>query len=116
VSCGTRRDTPLSVHALLEVSPPLPGNLDLPLRQLAGVLAEHVKQNEEVRRASVEDPVQLSPVVTPQLSQLAFDLRRVRKRQMRVRRREHVEPVDLEVDRGLPVRIAERFDELVDRL
>jgi hypothetical protein len=95
VSCGTQWDTLLGVHALLEIGPPLPGDLDLSLRQLGGVVAEHVKQDEEVRRAPVENPVKLAPVVTAKLAQLPFDLRGVRERQVRVRRREQVETIDL---------------------
>lgn len=77
-SCPAARggNTLLSVHALLGVGPPLPGDLDLSLRELARVLAEHVKQDDEVRRAPIQDSVELASVVAAELAQLTFDLNR----------------------------------------
>jgi hypothetical protein len=83
--------------------------------ELPRVFAEDVEEDDRVPRAPVQDPVELTPVVAAKLAQLSFDLRRVRERQVRIRRREHVESVDLEVDRGLPIRI-ESLDEIVDWL
>ena len=54
--------------------------------------------------------------MTAESAKLAPDLRTVRERQMRVRRREPVEPVDLVVERCLLGRIAERLNEVVDGL
>src|SRR6266542_6647348 len=96
------RSPPLCIHALLEICPSLPGDLDLALGELPCVLAEHVKEDDQVPRTSVQDPVELAAVVAPELPQLPLDLRRVREGQVRVCRRKHVEAVDLEVDRRLP--------------
>jgi hypothetical protein len=54
--------------------------------------------------------------VAAKLAQLAFNLRGMREREVGVSRREHVEAVDLKVNRRLTIGIAEAFDELVDRL
>ncbi len=117
VSAGCAWRPPLfRVHALFEVGPALLGDLDLVARELPRVLAEHLQENDEISRAPVQDPVELASVVTAKFSQLTLYLRGVRERQVRIGPREHVETVDLEVDRCLPIRIAERLDELVDRL
>jgi len=54
--------------------------------------------------------------VAAQLPQLAFQLRAPRKRQRRIVRPQHVQTLDLAIERRLPVRVAQRLDECVDRL
>ena len=77
----------LRVHAVLEVCPALLGDLDVTLRELASVLAKHVQEDDQIPRAPIQDPVELTSVVAAQFTKLAFDLRGVRERQVRVRRR-----------------------------
>src|SRR5207249_2321755 len=48
--------------------------------------------------------------------QLALQLRAPRERQRRIVRAQHVQALDLVVERRLPVRVAQRLDERVDRL
>jgi hypothetical protein len=73
--------------------------LDLRRRDRPARLADHVKQDEQIDRASVEDPVVSAAVVATQLSQWAVNLRGVRKRQWRIVVCQPIQAVDLEVDR-----------------
>jgi hypothetical protein len=75
--CCTWRAPFLSVHAGLEILPAVACGLFVPLGDLAAVLAKHVEQHDKVAGAPIQDPVELGPVVTTQLAQFAFDLRRV---------------------------------------
>jgi hypothetical protein len=81
----------------------------------AGVLAEHVEQDDEVGRAAVEDPVELGAEVAAQLAELALDLRAVRERKVGLVRAQQVEALDLLVEHRLAARI-EALDEVVDGL
>lgn len=74
-----------------------------------------MQEDDQVPRPAVEDPVELSPEMTPQLTQLSFDLGAVREREMRMACREHVQTVDLVVQRHLPLH-REPVDEVVDGL
>jgi hypothetical protein len=74
VACSTRWPAPGGVHPSLEVGPALLGDGDVGLRELAGVFAQHVQQDDEVLRAAVEDAVELRSVVAAQLAQWAADL------------------------------------------
>ena len=84
MTCGARRSALLGLHSRPEVFPPLLGNLDLTLRDLGCVLAEHTQEDDEVPRAPVQDPVELRAVVATEFPQLAPNLRTVRERQVRI--------------------------------
>jgi len=43
-------------------------------RERSGALLDRMEEDEEGLGALIEDPVQIAPVVTPQLAQLAVDL------------------------------------------
>lgn len=64
----------LYIHAGLEVLLSQLGDPDVRGRDRAGVLAQHVQQDEEVPRATVEDSVPHRPVVAAKLPQLAVYL------------------------------------------
>ena len=70
----TRRPALLGVYPRLEVLPALLRDANFPLRDLAGVLAKHVQEHDEIPRAPVEDAVELRVVVAVELAQLASDL------------------------------------------
>jgi hypothetical protein len=53
--------------------------------------------------------------MAPELAQLSLDLRAVRKREVRLGSREHVQPIDLIVECHLALRI-QLIDEVVYRL
>src|SRR5580692_3184853 len=103
------------VHSPLEVLPARLRDGDVRLRDRGRVLAQHVKQDDQVAGAPVENPIELRAVVAAQLTQLAAYLARVRE--WRRRRREWliVQSIDLEVDRRL-LALIEPGDEVADRL
>ena len=103
-------------HPSLEGLPPFLGDLNLPLGKLARVLPKHVEQDDEVPRAPVEHAVELRAIVAAKLAKFAAHLRAVWERQVRIRRGQEVQPVDLIVDRGLLRWRVQRLDEVVDRL
>jgi hypothetical protein len=108
----------LALHGLhpgLEVGPPLFSDPDLGLGEYSGVLSEGVQEDDQVPGSSVHYPVQLAPVVTSEFSQLSAHLRAVRKGKVRAGRRQHVQTVDLVVERYLALWI-QAVDEIVDRL
>ena len=102
-----------SVHPSLEILPSALCRLDVGPWNSPGVLAEHMKENNEVPRPSVENAMELSPVMAPELTELALDLRAVRERQGRIRGTQHVETVDLVVQDNLTLH-RESIDEVVD--
>ena len=97
------------------IGPSLVGDLDLGLGDGSGVFPEDVQQDEQVAGSTVEDPVELPTVVASQFSQLAPNLRAVRKGEMGAGGREHVQAVDLVVQCDLAPGI-ETIDEVADRL
>jgi hypothetical protein len=74
-----------------------------------------VQQDDQVLRASVQHPVQFAPEVAPELSQFPAYLRAVREREVRAGGRQHVQAVDLIVQRHLALGI-QSDDEAVDWL
>jgi hypothetical protein len=115
VTGSPRRTPPSCVHTTLEVCPTVAGDPDLVLWNLTSVLAKDVQKDHQVPGASIEDAIELAAEVTAKLTQLAVDLRAMRKGKVRHRRRERVEPVDLVVQDDLALG-AQALDELVNRL
>ena len=74
MSSGARRPSAWGVHPRLEVIPTCLSSLDIGLRDLAGVLAQHVQEDNEVSGPAVKNPVELRPIVAAQLAQRAADL------------------------------------------
>jgi hypothetical protein len=74
-----------------------------------------MEEYEQVPRPLVQDPIQVSPVVTPQFSELAVDMGAVRERERRIVVGDSVQQADLEVDFLLPLR-RQAVHEVVDRL
>ena len=64
----------LDVHALAEVLEASFGEFDVSRGERSGALLDRMEEDEEGLGALIEDPVQIAPVVTPQLAQLAVDL------------------------------------------
>jgi len=103
------------VHPGLEVSPPLFSDSNLGLGDGSGVLSEGVQEDDQFLGPSVQHPVQFAPVMAPELSQLSAHLGAVGKGKVRGGRRQHVQTVDLVVERYLALGI-QSIDEVVDRL
>lgn len=103
------------VHPGLEVGPPLFSDPDLGLGDCSGVLSEGVQEDDQVPGPSVQHSEQFAPVVASELSQLSAHLGAVREGKVRARRRQHVQTVDLVVERHLALGI-KAVDEVVDRL
>jgi hypothetical protein len=76
VAGGAGRYAPLGVHSGLEVVPASLSRADLAVRDLARPLAEpeHVEQHQEPARAAIENALELTSVVAPQVTWLTFDL------------------------------------------
>jgi hypothetical protein len=103
------------VNPCLEIGPSLLRDLDLSTRNRACVLAEDVEQNNQVSGAAIEDAVVLPSVMAPQLAELSLYLRAVRKREVGLRGCEHVQAIDLIVERHLALGV-QPVNEVVDRL
>jgi len=74
-----------------------------------------MEQYEQVPGPLVQNPVQVPPVVAPQLPELAVDLGAVRERERRIVVADPIQQADLEVDLLLPLR-GKAVKEVVDRL
>jgi hypothetical protein len=103
------------VHASFEVGPPLFSDPDLGLGKCSGVLSKGVQEDNQVPGSSIQHPIQFAPVVTSELPQLSAHLRAVRKGKVRASWRQHVQTVDLVVERYLALGI-QALDDVVDRL
>jgi hypothetical protein len=110
-----RRTAALRIHPRFEVAPSVGGDLYFAPGNLARVLPEDVQEHDEVPGPAVEDPVELRSVMASELAKLTFDLRAMRKGQVRPSRCEQVQPVDLIVEDYLLLG-AQSLDESVDRL
>jgi hypothetical protein len=77
--------------------------------------SEGVQEDDQVPGSSVQHPVQLTPVVASEFSQLSAHLRAVGKGKVRAGRSEHVQTIDLVVERYLALGV-QAVDEIVDRL
>ncbi len=75
------------VHSSLEVLPARLRDHDVRLRNCGRALAQHVKQDDQVAGAPVENSIELRAVVAAQLTQLAAHLARVREWRRRCRGR-----------------------------
>ena len=74
----------LLLHPRPEVLESPLGDVDVGLRQGAGALLQGMEKHEQVPRPLVQDPIQVSPVVTPQFPEVAVDLGAVREREQRI--------------------------------
>jgi hypothetical protein len=115
MSSRPRRLSFLRIHAGFVITPPPLRNLYFYLGHPAGVFSEAVEQDDEISRTPIQDPVKLSPVVTPKFPKLAFDLRAVREGEVRVRRIEQVKAGDLVVERNLALHV-QTLDKVVNGL
>jgi hypothetical protein len=96
------RSPSFGVHSALEVLPPAFGDRNFGRRDGSSVLSKDVEQNDEIPRPSVQHSKELPSVMAPKFTQFPSDLRTVRKWQIWIRRRQHVETVNLVVERDLP--------------
>lgn len=103
------------IHSLLEVIPTITGDLLVGFGNSARGLPNDVQQHEEVLRASVQDSVELAPIMATKLTQLTFDLRGMGKREWRIVRFEHVKALDLVIEGSLTPWV-QPVDEICDRL
>jgi hypothetical protein len=85
VSRRPRWASPGSIHAALEVLPPILRHLDLLYRHLARVFPTDAEKDEEVLRSTIQNAIEVSSIVASQLTKLALDLRTVGKRQVGAR-------------------------------
>jgi hypothetical protein len=115
VSRSAWRSPSRRVHSSLEVLPARLRDHDVRLQNRGRVLAQHVKQDDQVARAPVENSIELRAVVAAQLTQLAAHLARVGEWRRRCRGRLIVQSIDLQIDRRL-LALVEPSNELIDRL
>ncbi len=115
MSRSARRSPSRRVHSSLKVVPARVRDHDVRLRNRGRVLAQHVKQDDQVAGAPIENSIELRAVVAAQLTQLAAYLARVREWRRRCRGWLIVQSIDLQVDRRL-LALVEPRDEVVDWL
>jgi hypothetical protein len=71
-----------------------------------------VKEDEQAPGPSVEDSIELAPVMASQLTELTLKLRAMWEGEVRVVRSEHVEAVDLFVEHDLPLALSRSMKSL----
>lgn len=91
---GPRRSARLCSHACLEIIPASARDRLLRFRNLRGVFSENVQQDDELLRATVQNPIELAPMMAAKFTELPFDLRAVREWEVGSLIRQFVEQLD----------------------